>query len=197
MAETLLTEMKEEVLRCNKCPLSKTRNKVIFGEGNPNANIMLIAEAPGREEDYQGRPFVGKSGKLLDKILEACGFSRNEHIYISNIVKCHPPSNRNPEESEAGTCMPWLLRQIEIIDPRILVLLGAVSLRYMMGPEYRISRVHGNWLSWKNRLVIPLYHPAALLRNPSLKRDTWEDCKKLIDKYRELVDVNHYSPHHS
>jgi uracil-DNA glycosylase len=197
MAGSELTELREAVLRCEKCPLSKTRKKVIFGEGNPSAAIMLIAEAPGRDEDIQGRPFVGKSGQLLDKILGACGFSRQEHIYISNIVKCHPPSNRNPEESEARTCLPWLLRQIEIIDPRILILLGSVSLKYMMGPEYRISKVHGTWLSRDNRLVLPFFHPAALLRNPSLKKDTWEDCKKLIDRYRELVDAAHHSPHYS
>lgn len=191
-----LKQLENEVLQCRKCRLAETRRQVIFGEGNPEANLMLIAEAPGNEEDIQGRPFMGKSGKLLDRIMEACGFTRREHLYISNIVKCHPPANRTPNEGEAAICLPWLKQQIDIIDPKIIVLLGATALKYMMGSDYRITRVRGNWLEWNNIPTMAWYHPAALLRNPSLKRDTWEDCKKLMDKYRELVDTNHYSPHY-
>jgi len=185
--------LREEILRCSLCGLSKTRNNVIFGEGNLNAEIMIIGEAPGRDEDMQGRPFVGKSGQLLDKILDACGFTRMEHLFISNIVKCRPPDNRVPAPEEAAICMPWLHRQIEIIDPKILVLLGATALKYMAGPDHRITRERGSWITIQGRLAMPVFHPAALLRNPGLKRDTWEDYKKIVFKYRELVDPKHYS----
>jgi len=188
-----ITTLKEEILQCTKCELAKTRNHVIFGEGNANAGILIIGEAPGRDEDLQGRPFVGKSGQLLDMILAACGFTRSEHVFISNIVKCRPPDNRVPTHREATTCMPWLLKQIELINPKILILLGATALKYMAGPEHRITRERGNWLNWQNRLAMPVYHPAALLRDHLLKRDTWEDFKKIVLKYRELVNPNHYS----
>lgn len=190
-----INELKNEILHCTKCELSKTRNHVIFGEGNTNADILIIGEAPGRDEDMQGRPFVGKSGQLLDKILAACGFTRDEHVFISNIVKCRPPNNRIPTPQEASTCMPWLLKQIELINPKILILLGATALKYMAGPEHRITHERGNWINWQNRLAMPVYHPAALLRDPSLKRNTWEDYKKIVFKYRELVNPNHYSAH--
>jgi len=181
------------VLNCTRCHLSRTRNHVIFGEGNLNAGIMLIGEAPGREEDNQGRPFVGLSGKLLDKILAACGFTRNEHVFISNIVKCRPPGNRVPTSDEASVCMPWLMMQIEIICPQILVLLGSTALKYMAGADYRITRDHGKWIGIQDISAIPVYHPAALLRDPSLKRDTWEDFKRIFHKYRELVNPDHNS----
>lgn len=184
--------LRNEIINCTKCDLSKTRNHIIFGEGNINAEILIIGEAPGNDEDIQGRPFVGKSGQLLDKILEACGFTREEHIFISNIVKCRPPDNRIPTPKEAEICIPWLSRQIEIINPKIMILLGATALKYMAGNEPRITRDHGKWIYIKGRLAMPVYHPAALLRNPDLKRDTWEDYKKIVLKYRELVNPNHY-----
>lgn len=187
--------LRDEILNCTKCELSKTRNHVIFGEGNVKAGILIIGEAPGRDEDIQGRPFVGKSGQLLDKILAACGFTRNEHVFISNIVKCRPPENRVPTPKEADICMPWLLKQIELINPKILILLGATALKYMAGPEHRITRDRGTWINCKDRLAMPVYHPAALLRDPNLKRDTWEDFKKIVVKYRELVNPQHYSAH--
>jgi len=188
-------ELRKEILNCTKCELSSTRNHVIFGEGNINAEVIIIGEAPGRDEDIQGRPFVGKSGQLLDKILAACGFTRNEHVFISNIVKCRPPNNRVPNPQEAATCMPWLSKQIELIDPKIIILLGATALKYILGNEHKITRDHGNWFSWKNRHVMPVFHPSALLRDPSLKRPEWEDFKKIVYKYRDLIDPNHYSPH--
>lgn len=166
---------------------------MIFGEGNSHAGILLIGEAPGREEDMQGKPFIGKSGKLLDKILEVCGFNRSEHVFLSNIVRCRPPDNRIPTPQEAATCMPWLVRQIEVINPTIMILLGAVALKYMAGPDHRITRERGKWIYCHNRLTMPVYHPAALLRDPSLKRDTWEDFKKVVHKYRELVNPDHHS----
>ena len=188
-----MEELKQEVLSCKKCELHNTRHNVIFGEGNPGAKILIIGEAPGHDEDMIGRPFVGKSGQLLDKILAACGFTREQHVYISNIVKCRPPGNRVPTDQEAKTCIPYLMKQIELIDPLILLPLGASALRVFFGKEYRITQVRGNWLNWYNKLVMPVYHPAALLRNPNLKRDTWEDYKKVVRKYRELVDPQHFS----
>ena len=187
--------LKADVLGCKKCELSETRNHVIFGEGNVSAKILIIGEAPGRDEDIQGRPFVGTSGQLLDKILSACGFTREEHVFISNIVKCRPPDNRVPTRFEADACIPWLLKQIELIDPKILILLGATALKHMAGPEHRITRERGKWLSLQGRLAMPVFHPAALLHDPRLKRDTWEDYKKIVFKYRELVDSNHHSNH--
>jgi uracil-DNA glycosylase family 4 len=190
-----IATLKEAILNCTRCDLARTRNNVIFGEGNINAGIMIIGEAPGRDEDIHGRPFIGLSGQLLDKILAACGFTREKHVFISNIVRCRPPGNRLPTTSEASVCIPWLHRQIEIIDPDILILLGSTALKYMAGGDHRITRDHGKWLSISNRLAMPVYHPAALLRDPSLKRTTWEDFKKIFYKYRELVDQEHFSPH--
>lgn len=185
--------LKEDVLKCTKCGLAHSRQHVIFGEGNINGGILIIGEAPGRDEDIQGRPFVGKSGQLLDKILAVCGFTRNEHVFISNIVKCRPPENRVPTPEEAALCMPWLLKQIELINPKILILLGATALKCMMGQDRKITHERGNWIIWHERLAMPVYHPSALLRDPSLKRDTWEDFKKVVCKYRELIDPQHYS----
>lgn len=145
------------------------------------------------DEDFQGTPFVGKSGQLLDKILAACGFTRDEHVFITNIVKCRPPNNRVPSPHEATTCMPYLLKQIELINPKIIILLGATALKHMAGQEHRITRERGNWIDLNGRLAIPVFHPAALLRNPALKRPTWEDFKKIVFKYRQLVDPNHKS----
>jgi uracil-DNA glycosylase family 4 len=187
--------LRDEIEQCTKCGLAKTRNHVIFGEGSISGGILIIGEAPGRDEDLQGRPFVGKSGQLLDKILAACGFTRDEHVFISNIVKCRPPDNRVPTPQESAVCMPWLLQQIELINPKIVILLGATALKYMIGPEQRITRERGNWLNWQGRLAMPVYHPAALLRDPNLKRDTWDDFKKVVFKYRELVNPQHYSAH--
>ncbi len=169
---------------------------MIFGEGNYNAGIMLIGEAPGADEDRIGRPFVGKSGQLLDKILAACGFNREQHVFISNIVKCRPPGNRVPEENEVSACIKYLYSQIELVDPRILIPLGATALKRLFGDNsLKITRLRGDWMEWNGRLVMPVYHPSALLRNPNLKRDTWEDYKKVVYKYRELIDPWHHSDH--
>ena len=188
-----LASLREEVLGCTKCDLCKSRRHAIFGEGNPAARIMIIGEAPGYDEDVQGRPFVGKSGQLLDKILAACGFTRTQHVFISNIVKCRPPGNRTPSLKEAEVCMPYLKRQIEIINPEFLVLLGATALRYMVGEKYKITAMRGTWIDIEGRKAMPVYHPAALLRNPALKRPTWEDFKALVWKYREIVNPQHHA----
>jgi uracil-DNA glycosylase family 4 len=190
-----LESLKQEILSCHRCPLAESRNNVIFGEGNAKAPIFIIGEAPGMDEDLRGRPFVGRSGQLLDKILAACGFNRMDHVFISNIVKCRPPGNRQPSGEEIRACIPYLIQQIDIVNPKILILLGATALKNLAGPDQRITRVRGTWLNWENRLAMPVYHPSALLRNPDLKRDTWEDYKKIVRKYRELVDPSHYSAH--
>ena len=193
MNEVQLEQLKEETFRCKKCALNASRHHVVFGEGNPNAEIMLIGEGPGREEDLSGHPFVGRSGQMLDKILEACGFERNKHIYIGNIVKCRPPGNRTPLPDERAACIPYLYKQIMLIDPKIIVLLGGTALNGLIDPDLKISRTRGTWIQWKERWVMPVFHPAALLHNEGLKRPTWEDFKKIVFKYRELVDPEHYS----
>jgi DNA polymerase len=192
--EKEFSRLKDVVGSCQKCDLHKERTQAVFGDGNPYAEILLIGEGPGHDEDKQGLPFVGKSGQLLDKILEACGFERQEHVYIGNIVKCRPPGNRDPKPEERATCLPYLNKQIQLIDPQIIILLGATALKGLIDPEAKITRIRGQWMEWENRLVMPTYHPSALLRNPSLKKDSWEDFKKVYHKYRELVDPNHQSP---
>lgn len=186
-----LESLKELVLTCKQCRLSEGRNNVVFGEGATNAKIFIIGEGPGRDEDLQGRPFVGRSGQLLDKILHACGFNRQEHVFIGNIVKCRPPDNRAPLPDEREMCMPYLLQQLELIDPQIIILLGATALNGLIDPKLKITQVRGKWMKWNKRYVMPTFHPSALLRNPNLKKDAWEDFKMVIDKYREIVDPQH------
>lgn len=188
-----LEELRQEVLSCTKCPLHQGRKNAVFGNGNPNAEIMLIAEAPGFYEDKTGVVFQGKSGELLDKILAASGFTRNKQIFISNIVKCRPPDNRVPNDTEKTACLPYLYRQIEIINPKIIILLGATALKGLISPNAKITQIRGQWINWQNRLVIPTYHPSALLRNQNLKRPVWDDFKNVVAKYRELVNPEHYS----
>ncbi len=185
--------LNREILNCERCGLAQTRNHVIFGEGNSHAPILIIGEAPGRDEDMKGRPFVGRSGQLLDKILHACGFNRHQHVFITNIIKCRPPGNRKPLPEEIRVCKPYLLKQINLIDPKILILLGATALKSMIGPDMSITKARGTWVNCENRLAMPVYHPSALLRNPALKRDTWEDFKKIVQKYRQIIDQTHYS----
>lgn len=191
-----MEKLKRRIETCTRCDLHGTRNKVIFGEGNHNAAIMLVGEAPGADEDRVGRPFIGKSGQLLEKILAVCGFTRKEHVFISNIVRCRPPGNRVPSDRETESCLPYLLEQIELIDPKIIITLGATSLKKLTGNNsYKITKVRGSWIDWNSRLLMPVYHPAALLRNPNLKKDTWTDFKEIVHKYRELVDPDHFSEH--
>jgi len=185
--------LKKEILVCQKCQLSKGRTNVVCGEGPFDAKIMCIGEGPGRDEDLQGRPFVGRSGQLLDKILSVCGFSRTENVFIGNIVKCRPPQNRAPFPEERATCIPYLHKQIEMINPKIIILLGATALNGLIDPLLKITKVRGNWLEWNGHIVMPTFHPSALLRNPNLKKDAWEDFKKVVAKYRELVNPAHKS----
>jgi len=190
-----LGELEKKVSTCRCCGLREGCRGVVFGEGNPAARIVLCGEGPGADEDRLGRPFVGKAGQLLDKILEACGFKRFEHVYILNTVKCRPPGNRTPAREERTACRPNLDAQIRIISPLIMVLMGATALQEILDPEGRITRVRGKWVERDGILIMPTYHPAALLRNPALKVDTWKDFKQVVYRYREIVNADHYSPH--
>ncbi|MCL6559118.1 MAG: uracil-DNA glycosylase [Firmicutes bacterium] len=181
-----LEELKEKALACHRCGLRAGCSGVVFGEGNPEARLMLIGEGPGADEDRLGRPFVGKAGQLLDKILEAIGMERFTHTYIANVVKCRPPGNRVPHPEEAGQCLPWLYRQIELVSPGIIVLLGSTALQNLIDPEARITKARGQWLVSKSGIkIMPTYHPAALLRDTSKKRPVWEDFQKVRDEYRK------------
>ncbi len=166
---------------CMSCPLANQgRSKVVFGEGNPNTKLMFIGEGPGKNEDLQGRPFVGRAGQLLNKIIEAMGMKR-EDIYISNIVKCRPPSNRAPLPEETGKCTSILLfKEIEIIQPKIICALGATAVQALLGPKTTLASVRGNFQKFKNILLMPTYHPAYLLRNPAKKSTVWQDMQKVM-----------------
>ena len=181
---------------CQACRLRAGCTQVVFGDGVPTAKLLCIGEGPGADEDRIGRPFVGKAGQLLDRILEASGFDRTQNCYIANVVKCRPPGNRAPEPDERAACWPNLRAQIRLIQPRIVVLLGATALQALIDPEARITRMRGQWIEKEGIWFMPTYHPAALLRDPSKKRDVWTDMKAVIRKYRELVDPQHRSPHY-
>lgn len=179
-SETAFLEaVKQEVLSCRRCELARTRTNVVFGMGDPDADILFIGEAPGRNEDIQGLPFVGDAGKLLDKILHAMGLSRSE-VYIANILKCRPPGNRNPSPEEIMNCYPYLLRQIDSIRPKIIVALGYVSAKTLLKTKLPMGQLRGNFYDFRNTVVLPTYHPAYLLRNPTDKKKVWEDMQKVL-----------------
>ena len=172
-----LVQLKEIVLNCSLCNLSKTRTNVVFGEGNPNSKIMFIGEAPGREEDIQGRPFVGRSGEMLTKMIENVLFLKRDEVYISNIVKCRPPQNRDPQIEEVESCKGYLLKQIEIINPKIIVTLGRIAFKYLLNDETPITKARGKIYNFKGIKVIPTFHPSYLLRNPSKKKEALRDLQ--------------------
>ncbi|MCX7885436.1 MAG: uracil-DNA glycosylase [Caloramator sp.] len=178
-------EVSEIIKTCNKCPLCNKRKNVVFGEGNINTKIMFIGEGPGEEEDNTGRPFVGKAGQLLTKMLAAIELKR-EDVYIANIVKCRPPNNRVPLEEEVVKCLPYLRYQVSIIKPKIIVCLGATSSKYIIKNDIRITKDRGIWYKKGNFYIIPTYHPAALLRDPSKKKEAWEDFKNIREKLKML-----------
>lgn len=180
-----VNDLYEQSKNCTRCRLAATRTNFVFGEGNPEAQIVVIGEAPGAEEDAQGRPFVGRSGKLLDKILEAIGFSRDD-VFICNIIKCRPPENRNPLSDEIECCMPWLKTQLQLIKPKILLLLGRVAANTVLDNKQSMGNLRGKIIRWSGYDVIVTYHPAALLRNPNWKRHCWEDVKMLRSHYDTL-----------
>ena len=175
----------EEITRCQKCRLCAGRTYPVPGEGNPHARLMFIGEGPGRDEDQTGRPFVGRAGQLLDKMIGAIGLSREE-VFIANVVKCRPPQNRAPEADEVAACMPYLRAQVGLIRPQVIVLLGSSALGAILGPDHRITRERGAWIERKGVWFMPTFHPAALLRDESKKRPGWEDLKRVRDKLQEL-----------
>src|SRR5579862_7082972 len=167
---------------CVKCSeLSRCRTNVVFGAGNPQAEIMFIGEGPGHEEDVQGLPFVGRSGELLTKIIAAMGFARKD-VYIANVVKCRPPQNRVPLPDEVANCLPYLLSQIELIRPKVIVALGATAVRALLDVQLGITKMRGNWYTFRDIPIMPTFHPAYLLRNPPAKKEVWEDMKAVLRK---------------
>lgn len=173
---------------CTKCRLASTRTNFVFGEGNPEARIVVIGEAPGADEDALGRPFVGRSGQLLDKILQAVQF-RREEVFICNIIKCRPPQNRNPLQDEIACCMPWLLDQLDLISPAMLLLLGRVAANTILQNTLSLGAMRGKIIRWKQFDCVVTYHPAALLRNPNWKRGCWEDVQMMRHHYEMLQGV--------
>jgi DNA polymerase len=169
---------------CTRCRLAEGRNKVVFGSGNPDADLMFIGEGPGAEEDRQGLPFVGAAGELLTRIIQAIEMTR-EQVYIANIVKCRPPGNRDPQPDEAAACRGYLERQIALVRPRVLVALGRIAAQALLGNDLPIGRMRGQWYEVRGIPTMVTYHPAALLRNPALKRPTWEDLQQVRDRLRE------------
>lgn len=181
-----LNELYLQSKDCLKCSLGETRTNFVFGEGNPEAKIVIIGEAPGAEEDRLGRPFVGRSGQLLDKILAAIGFSRDD-VFICNIVKCRPPGNRNPQKDEIQSCLPWLEKQLEALEPKVLLLLGRVAANTLFENNESMGSMRGKILTWKGYDVVVTYHPAALLRNPNWKYPCWDDVRMLKAHYEKLM----------
>jgi uracil-DNA glycosylase family 4 len=177
--------------QCQRCDLGATRTHAVVGRGNPQAPIMIVGEGPGQHEDETGQPFVGRSGQLLEKILEAVQLDRERDVYISNIVKCRPPGNRTPTAPEMDACRSYLLEQIRLVDPRIILLTGASSVRGLIGDKRGITKIRGQWLEWENRLCMPIFHPAYLLRNPSREKGSpkwlmWQDIQAVRAKLDEL-----------
>jgi uracil-DNA glycosylase len=165
-----------ECVRCKLCALG--RKQIVFGVGNPNANLMFVGEAPGRDEDIQGIPFVGRAGQKLTQIIEAIGLKR-EDVYIANVIKCRPPQNRNPEPDEVEQCEPFLFRQIDTIKPKVIVALGTFAAKSLLKSNDSISRLRGRVFEYRGAKLVPTFHPAFLLRNPSCRREVWEDMKKV------------------
>ncbi len=174
-----LEKLKKQALECHLCELSKSRTHVVFGEGDPHAALMFVGEAPGSSEDSMGKPFVGRSGELLTKMIENVLHLKRENVYIANIVKCRPPNNRTPTPIEAHTCQPYLLKQIELIKPKLIVALGATAYHYLTEDETPISKIRGILQQQENYTIIPTYHPSYLLRNPSAKKEVFDDLLKV------------------
>jgi DNA polymerase len=172
-----LAAVRADIGDCTRCKLHRMgRTQIVFGVGNPEADLMFVGEAPGRDEDLQGFPFVGRAGQLLTKIIEAIALKR-EDVYIANVIKCRPPENRNPEPDEVETCEPFLFRQIDIVKPKVIVALGKVGAQTLLRTLDPISRLRGRVFDYRGAKLIPTFHPAYLLRNPSSKREVWEDMK--------------------
>lgn len=174
-----LPQIRTDLGECTRCKLHKTRNTIVFGDGNPNASLVFVGEGPGHDEDVQGLPFVGRAGKLLTQMIEAMGLQRKD-VYICNVVKCRPPENRAPEKDEVAPCSPFLLRQIDAIAPKVIVCLGSVAAQTLLETNRGISQFRGQWLEFRGRKLLATYHPAYLLRNPSAKGEVWKDLQKVM-----------------
>ncbi len=183
-----LDDLNRCIKDCQECPLGATRTNFVFGEGNPNADILIIGEAPGEKEDKHGRPFIGRAGQLLTKILESIEIKR-EDVFIANICKCRPPANRRPVSSEVATCKPYLMKQIDIINPQFIISLGLTSIDSLLGKKHRMGEIRGQVMEYNGRQLMVTYHPAALLRNPNWKRPVWEDMKKLKGLYQDWLST--------
>jgi uracil-DNA glycosylase len=179
VTDDTLLKIREDIGDCTRCKLHKGRNKIVFGDGNPKARLVFIGEGPGAEEDKTGLPFVGRAGKLLTQMIEAMGLQRGD-VYIANVVKCRPPENRAPEPDEVATCSPFLLRQVDVIQPKVIVCLGAVAAKTLLQTTRGISQFRGEWLDWRGYKLMATYHPAYLLRNPPAKSEVWKDLQKVM-----------------
>jgi DNA polymerase len=173
-----LERIREDIGECTRCKLHEGRTHIVFGEGNPNAELMFVGEGPGADEDATGRPFVGAAGRLLDRIIEAIGFKRDD-VYIANVVKCRPPGNRKPEKDESSTCQQFLFRQIDVIRPKVIVALGNTPVESLLGLKLGITKARGEFYDYHGMKLMPTFHPAYLLRDPTKKREVWEDMKKV------------------
>lgn len=180
----VLQTLRDEIGDCHRCKLSKGRKNIVFGEGSIDAEIMFIGEGPGEDEDIQGRPFVGKAGQLLTKLIEKMGFKR-EDVYIGNIVKCRPPFNRDPEEDEISACSPFIKKQADIISPKVIVSLGRISTQTLIGMKLPIGKLRGKFYQFENIPLMPTFHPSYLLRNPKDKWLVWEDAQKVLERLKK------------
>ena len=183
-ATASLQDIRETIGDCKRCKLCEKRTHIVFGVGDPHASLMFVGEGPGRDEDLQGEPFVGRAGQLLTKMIEAMGMKRSD-VYIANIVKCRPPDNRYPEPEEVATCYPFLLQQIAAIRPRILVSLGNLATQTLLKTKTGITTLHGTFHDFEGTKLMPTYHPAFLLRNPPMKKPCWEDLQKVMAALRQ------------
>jgi uracil-DNA glycosylase family 4 len=179
IADDTLPRIREDIGDCTRCKLHKGRTKIVFGTGNPNADLMFVGEGPGRDEDLSGEPFVGRAGKLLTDMIKAMGLQR-EDVYIANVVKCRPPENRLPEKDEITTCSPFLMRQIDAIKPKVICTLGSCSAQTLLQTTQGISKFRGEWFDFRGAKLMPTYHPAYLLRNPGAKPEVWKDLQKVM-----------------
>jgi uracil-DNA glycosylase len=179
IAGDTLPRIREDIGDCTRCKLHKGRTKIVFGTGNPNADLMFVGEGPGRDEDLSGEPFVGRAGKLLTDMIKAMGLQR-EDVYIANVVKCRPPENRLPEKDEITTCSPFLMRQIDAIKPKVICTLGSCSAQTLLQTAQGISKLRGEWFDFRGTKLMPTYHPAYLLRNPAAKPEVWKDLQKVM-----------------
>ncbi|MBE9215204.1 uracil-DNA glycosylase [Plectonema cf. radiosum LEGE 06105] len=186
-----MTELAQHCNNCHRCPLGDTRQHAVVGRGNLQASIMIIGEAPGQNEDETGLPFVGRAGQLLEKILASANIDSEQDVYIANINKCRPPGNRNPTTEEIKACKPYLLEQIRLVNPKIILLTGATALKGLLAEKRAISKIRGQWIEWEGRLCMPIFHPSYLLRNPSRETGSpkwlmWQDIQAVRAKFDEM-----------